>query len=140
MGPTRALLVAALLLGLLGCQGPATITEDGHGRRVFVDVPVPAGYMLDTVDAAEDLIVYECAPFQAVVLDDLVRFYEGELPKAGWSDVQVTADRTRVLATKPGLSLVVFLTETADAPPEVRAILDVEANAARTLTVLRRPR
>jgi hypothetical protein len=126
-----------VVLVAAGCQGPATIIDDGHGRRVFVDVPVPAGYMLDTVDQAEDAIVYECAPFQSVVLEDLVRFYERELPKQGWSGVQATADKSRVLATKPGLSLVVFLTGTADAPAEVRAILDVEGNAARTLTVLR---
>jgi hypothetical protein len=136
----RLAVAALVLVALVGCASGDPIETDDAGRKVFVDVPVPPGYGVDTVDERGDMIVYQAPLAQKIDVPDLAGFFEAELPKHGWKDVHADRERKLVSAHKPGFALFVFLgSKAGDAPPETRRIIDVDAYAAHSLTVLRRP-
>jgi hypothetical protein len=145
LGLGRLLLAVLTFVWFTGCRSSDTIADDEAGRRVFIDVPVPPGYAVDTVDEKNDSITYKCPLSQKVVVDDLRRFYMDALPKQGWSDVHAvaTAANQLVEGKKPGLLLFVCLTMKHSAAPETEQIaqsvgIDLDAESARLLSVERR--
>ena len=133
-----ALLLSLCVSFALGCtSAPATIDRSTELTR-FVDVPVPPGYVLDGVSADEEVITYRCVATEDPDVPTLVAFFEEALPKEGWQEVEYDGGR-RVLAKKKGSSLVVsVVSEVGEGSSEAaRLLVDVDARARRTLSILR---